>query len=276
LTGPAHGFDPSAFWERRLTEFDSVAVGYSSLGAPYNRWLYAVRSRVFRRLIKSVRSSWAAARVLDVGSGTGFYVSEWLNAGATHVVASDLTVLATQRLAERFPDVQSVRWDAADEPPFRRGSFDAISVFDVLFHIVDDERYRSALANIAALLRDGGYLFLSENFVHGRSSRLTHQVNRPLSEIEDALCAVGLEVVTRRPMFVLMNAPVDSTNRALHHFWSLLQRAVARYETAGQVLGALLFPLELVLVSVLPEGPSTEAMICRKSASPHDIRDHRG
>ena len=36
---------------------------------------------------------------------------------------------------------------------------------DVLFHIVDDDRYMRALSNLASLLNVGGVLLLSENLV---------------------------------------------------------------------------------------------------------------
>src|SRR5947209_2784284 len=165
--GTPGSFDPAAFWERRLQRFDLAAVGYTGLGLRYNEWLYRVRSFVFRRLLRFGELDLGSARVLDVGSGTGFYLAEWLRAGAAQVVGSDLTDIATERLADAFPQAEIVQLDISDEPIFPPGSFDAISAFDVLFHIVDDGRYRTALLNISSLLRDGGHLFLSENLLHG-------------------------------------------------------------------------------------------------------------
>jgi SAM-dependent methyltransferase len=146
---PSPQFDPAAYWERRLEPFDLGVVGYSGLGLPYNRWLYRVRSFVFRRAVREIGLP-RAARVLDVGSGTGFYLAEWQRAGVRELTGSDLTSIAVNALGERYPRVPLVRWDVADEPPFPPASLDAISAFDVLFHIVDDGRYRAALANLAS------------------------------------------------------------------------------------------------------------------------------
>jgi hypothetical protein len=63
---------------------------------------------------------------------------------------------------------------------------------------------------------------------------------------------------------VLMNGPVDSGSRLLKSAWGLLTRVLAGRPAAGAPLGALLAPLELLLVSVRREGPSTEMMACRK------------
>jgi SAM-dependent methyltransferase len=259
-------FDPSEYWERRLEPFDLSVVGHSGLGLRYNGWLYRVRAVAFRRLLRYVTLP-PSARVLDVGSGTGFHIAEWQRAGVRDVVGSDFTTIATERLERRFPGVELVRWDAAVEPPFPSLSFDAISAFDILFHIVDDSRNRAALANFAYLLRDGGYLLLSDNLVHGPTVHGEHQVSRPLAEVEAALRELGFEILTRRPMFVLMSIPIDSESRLHWKLWNRLFGLLLRRPALGGIVGALLFPVELVLLAICREGPSTEAVLCRKVRS---------
>jgi SAM-dependent methyltransferase len=263
MTTQAPRFDPSTYWERRLQAFDLSVVGHSGLGLRYNRWLYRVRAVVFRRLLQKVALP-PCPRVLDVGSGTGFYIEEWQRAGIEELVGSDLTTIAVERLAPRFPGVELVSWDAALEPPFCAASFDAISAFDVLFHIVDDERYRAALANFARLLRPGGFLLLSENLVHGQAIIGEHQVSRPLHEVEAALRQLELEIVARRPMFVVMSIPVDSQSRLHWRLWNQLFGLLLRWPALGGIVGAVLFPVEILLVLVRREGPSTEVLVCRK------------
>lgn len=259
-------FEPIAFWEARLERFDLVSVGYSSLGLPYNRWLYRLRASVFRRMLRRYRTEWSGIRVLDVGSGTGFYVREWLRVGAD-VVGSDLTETAVSKLRQTYPDHEFARLDISDGAAFAAESFEAISAFDVLFHIVDDERYAGALEAISSLLRPGGLFFYSDNFVHGSSVRIAHQVSRPLDEIERQLDALGLEVIERRPMFVLMNAPIDTRSQTLRTAWGLFGRLLSLAPALGAPLGALLYPIERALVGLLRESPSTELMVCRKRAT---------
>jgi SAM-dependent methyltransferase len=102
MTGDRGSFDPLAFWEERLQHFDLSAVGYAGLALRYNRWLYRVRSFVFRRTLRRASLNVDSAKVLDVGSGTGFYINEWLRAGANDVIGSDLTGVATGGLEKRF------------------------------------------------------------------------------------------------------------------------------------------------------------------------------
>src|SRR4029453_11630704 len=68
MTGNRESFDPLAFWEERLQHFDLSAVGYAGLGLRYNRWLYRVRSFVFRRTLRRAGLNVDSAQVLDVGS----------------------------------------------------------------------------------------------------------------------------------------------------------------------------------------------------------------
>jgi hypothetical protein len=145
-----------------------------------------------------------------------------------------------------------------------QGEFDAVSSFDVLYHIVDDERYFTAIENIYSFLRPGGLFIWSDNFVHGSTARADRQVSRSLEEIEDVLARTGFQIVERRPLFYLMNAPVDSHNPIRSVLWRLISAAVSRSELAGLLIGAYLYVPERILTSIVRESPTTELMICRK------------
>lgn len=261
-------FDAAAYWEDRLTgEFGLGQVGFIGLGEPFNTWMYRVRRHVFRRHARAVRRAWSDARVLDVGSGTGFYVENWLKLGVRDLVASDITNAAVNRLRARHPGITVHRIDIGDDvSAIEPASFDAISAFDVLFHIVDDEAFARAMRNVASLLKPGGTFIFSDNFLHAERQAVRHHVSRSLGEIEAAVAAAGLEIVTRRPSFVLMNDPVDSSSARLHGWWNGLTRRLRENPVRGRLYGAAVFPVELAATRLLREGPSTELMICRRPA----------
>ena len=256
--------DPKAYWEARLGERFSVeGVGYQGLGAAFNDWMYRARRRLFLHHVGPHVAP--GPKVLDVGSGTGFYVDRWEELGAASITGSDLTAVAVTALAERYPRHEFVELDIGDaELPLAGRSFDAVSACDVLFHIVDDERYRQAFRNAASLLRPGGIFVFTDNFLHAPAPRASTQVSRTLDEAERAVADAGIEVVTRRPALVLLNAPVDSKSRAHHAFWRGLARLASAAEPAGWAAGALLYPLDVSLGRLLREGPTTELMICRR------------
>lgn len=273
MATPQEGhFDPRDYWERRLSERYSLdGVGWIGLGKRFNEWMYRVRRRVFLRTVAPLAPHAARLRVLDVGSGTGFWVERWHELGVPRVTGADLTDTAVQQLRGRFPQDTFERFDVGSEDvPFAPGSFDAISVVDVLYHLVDDDRYERAFRNLFALLAPGGVLVFSENFLHGPTQRAEHQVSRSLAAIEDVLRRTGFEIVLRRPVFALLNTPLDSDSTLLRRSWTLVTKVASRAELLGQLAGAALYPVELVAVGHLREGPSTELMVCRRPPTESD------
>ncbi len=257
-------FDPGRYWQARLERDYSLAgVGWLGLSEPFNRWMYAVRKSVFRRALRGLLDP-RHARVLDVGSGTGFYVALWKELGVRNITGCDLTAIAVQRLRARFPDARFEQVDISAFPIPLEGQFDAVSAMDVLYHIVDDERYSQALQNLAKLVAPGGLLVLTENLLHGQASHAAHQVSRSYDEIVGLLRDGGLAIVLRRPLFVLMNTPVDSKSRILELLFARIQ-LLARLRSTGWIVGAALYPIELVLTRLVREGPTTEIVVCRKA-----------
>src|SRR5829696_5730512 len=170
--------------------------------------MYRVRRHVFLRTLRPLVTP--RMRVLDVGSGTGFYIDRWHELGVSSVTGADLTETAVEQLRRRYPADRFVRFDVTEEgAPLEPGSFELVSAMDVLFHVVE-----------------------------------------------------------RRPMFVLLNAPVDSRSRLLGTTWHVLSSASARRNVLGAILGAVAYPLELGLLSRVREGPSTELMVCRRPEVP--------
>lgn len=259
-------FNPAEYWESRLR--GNVAldkVGYLGLGKHYNQWLYRVRKTVFRRTVRSLEIDLANSSVLDIGSGTGFYIQQWKDLGTKELVGLDITTAAVEHLRARFPDTPFYKADITEDTlPVCGAKFDIISAFDVLFHIVDEARYRSALANIYSLLRPGGLFLFSDMFPHNETPTCQHVLYRRLAHIEEALHERGLHVLGRRPVFVLMSEPLDSTSRTRKLLWRGIQRAVSVHETSGFIVGGALYPLEVLLTSLLKESSSTEVMICRE------------
>lgn len=259
-------FNPRAYWEARLAgHLDLRGVGRRDMSLGYNKWAYEVRRRVFLRTLQALDVCWSSAEVLDVGAGTGFYIDCWKELSVRSVAGIDLTDASVAFLQQRYPESEFYRLDIGDEPGELGGRrFDVISCMDVLFHIVDDARYGTAIRNMHDLLKPHGLFVFSEHFLHRPGVHSLHVVHRTAETIQLCLDDAGFEVVCRRPMFVLMEEPVDSDSRFLRTAWSLRQRALFKSRPAEFVLGGVLYPLELLLVSLLRESPTSEIAVCRR------------
>jgi SAM-dependent methyltransferase len=252
------------YWESLHRErYGLTSVGYIGVGRPFNAWMYRVRRRVFRDTVRPFITE-QDPEILDIGSGTGFYLDRWRELGFRRISGADVSEMAVKRLRERYPSLEIAQLDIGGAFVGPSRQFDVVSIIDVLFHITSDRSYERALVNLAELVRPGGILVLSENFLHQAGPKEAQQVNRSLADITARLGNVGFEPLTRRPMFVLMNYPVDSASRLHRLCWRMLVLAMAAWNPIGALVGAALYPLEILLVARLKEGPSTELMVCRK------------
>jgi 2-polyprenyl-3-methyl-5-hydroxy-6-metoxy-1,4-benzoquinol methylase len=94
-----------------------------------------------------------APRYLDVGCSTGFVVEAARDKG-WEAIGIDLNPSAIEFGRSRGLDLRTV---ALEDAGFAPGSFDAVSLFDVLEHLLDPRR---TLRACAELLAPGGILFL--------------------------------------------------------------------------------------------------------------------
>jgi len=260
----------AGYWETRLQQnWGLHGVGHLSYGMHYNRWLYKVRRHIFNREMKRLHCKWMGCDILDVGSGTGFWIDIWKALGVRSITGSDVTQVAVDRLRQMHPSSQFARLDISDslEKQNFDGTFDVISAFDVLFHITSNTRFADSIANISRLLVPGGYFIFSDNFLHRPEVRSDHQVSRTLPEICGVLSGAGFRIVRRAPMFILMNTPVDSSSPWVVRFWRLMMLPVRMIRPLGFLYGAVLYPIELCLTRLVQESPTTELMICQKVAA---------
>jgi SAM-dependent methyltransferase len=149
-------------------------------------------------------------------------------------------------------------------PASELGRYDIVSAFDVLFHILEQERYERAIRNVRDLLRPGGLFLFSDLLPRKGGGQAEHVAWRPLEEVTALLAKTGFEVVCRVPMFVVMEEPLDATSPWCRFLWKLMTYPVKHSEFAGFVIGGMLYPLELMLTKVFTESPSTEIIVCSR------------
>jgi SAM-dependent methyltransferase len=265
-------YHPSAYWEQLLaSDFTLGGVSHPYLPAFFNRLLYRALERSMRAAVG--RRELAGCEVLDVGSGTGFWLEFWRDLGVRRLVGIDLTETSVRRLSERFSDVELHRLDIGEDDVAALGTFDLVSVVNVLLHVTDERRFEGALENLGRLLRPGGLLLVIDPVVVHRGwgpagDERSNSAPRTVGAWKAAAQRVGLELSWVRPVTVLLDAPVDTRTRSgyrlLSAYWRLLCRGVNQPAPVGPALARVVSTVDTLLAHVVPTGPSLKCAVFRR------------
>lgn len=173
-------FDAGAYWrERVVSGADLAVVGHRSMGPIYNGEIYARRIEALENMLaRHVRKPTEQLRVLDIGCGSGFYTRYWQTRGVRHYHGLDISGNTIDHLSKQYPHYSFTQADITTTVPDglnQAEPFDVITVFDVLYHIVDNRRFHSAVVNVSHLVRAGGCVLVMDQLCR-REYRLSRHV----------------------------------------------------------------------------------------------------
>lgn len=275
MTHPRTGeaYRPRDYWTSLHDAAEGLGiVGYPTLPLVFNRHVYANAARGVLRGFASAGVSVRGRTVLDVGSGTGFWVDLWRREGAAQVSGSDLVPAAVDRLRSRFPGSDFEQADVSERAPFPGRRFGVVTIMSVLHHIVGEDRFEHALANLASqLAEDGALAVLDPLVVRGRwmpaGAEGAHNVVRTLPRWEAAATAAGLDITAIVPTAAFLSDPVDASSRAAFAAHRLLWRGLTGAVRGRDRLASAIVPplaaLDRTVASRLRSGPSVKLIVLR-------------
>ena len=251
---PRVSYSAPDYWSELHRRDDLSAVGQAALPAEFNRWLYRILARNLRAFIRRRElASPPPARLFDVGAGIGVWIPFWRDLGVTRIDGCDLVPAAVERLNERFGDTGTfVVAELGDSsggglPVDQR--YPLVTVFNVLLHITDDERFDRALGQIAKLVQPGGSLLLVEPILRDPSYSVPyvstmHSRARPLGDYAGPLRAAGLEQMDLLAAVVLAGNPMEAGSRAAfrryQRIWKWVARQTKRSAASARWIGPVL------------------------------------
>ena len=280
-------YDPRDHWSRLHARGDLSSVGQSGLPADLNTWLYRALERRVRWFVSRHHALREVTSVFDVGSGTGYWVRVWHDLGVARVDGCDLVPAAVERLEAEF-GARGDRFVAADigtpDAGLPAGRYGLVSVMNVLLHLTDDEAFRRALANIAALVGPGGRLILVEPILldatYERPATETQTSRaRGLAAYRDPLQAAGLELVELRGALAMANNPIEAGSRAAYdrflRWWRWVARRAKSSPGSIRWLGPLMLALDRVALASGAAPSSKIALFSRPDVPGEESRTAR-
>lgn len=153
---PAEAVD---YWDRRHARLpERSSGGHSSLGEAGNRVMYQIRLAQLLEVAGSGSVEAAPRDVLDAGCGKGILTRALAECGY-RVHAFDPSESALRLCIDRA--VGGDTYQLATMTSFRpERLYDLVYSVDVLFHIMDEDEWRSSVAGLCACVRLGGRIAL--------------------------------------------------------------------------------------------------------------------
>jgi len=197
-------FDVKEYWNNRLnSEFSLKGVGYISFSKFYNKWLYKTKTFILSKIIRENKLNLSGSSVLDIGSGTGFFVNYYTQNKAK-ITGLDITDISVQTLSKEYPAGKFYCMDISREALNEK--FDIINMWDVMYHQVDDDLFKSALSNIAKMSKPGTAFIITDSFGRDAATKVSeHVVFRSFSDYETIMADLGFKLIKIYPLYRWMN-----------------------------------------------------------------------
>jgi hypothetical protein len=235
-----------------------------------NRWLYRAQERQVKRLVDD--RTLRPLDVYEIGVGTGYWVAFWRGYGA-EVGGCDFVPDAVERLGKGFEQLDIT----SDRPT---GTHQLVWVANVLLHVLDDERFAAALANVAAAVETGGYLVMFEPLqvasfrprAGDRDSRA-----RPSEAYLEPLIDAGLELVHLRPATALTSDPIEGSSRLRYRarlaIWLALKGPARVWPALGASMGFIAYLLDPAVLRIAG-GASSKLVVMYRPVPSDDATTH--
>ncbi len=199
-------FNVKEYWNNRLNnDFSLKGVGYISFSKFYNRWLYKTKTHILNKIIAENKISIEQKEILDIGSGTGFFVDYYIKRGAK-ITGLDITDISVKLLSEKYPQAKFYCRDITADILDAR--FVIVNMWDVIYHQVDGNAFERSLSNISKMCKEGAFFITTDTFGSDRVKQVNeHVVFRPISSYTDIMEKLGFKLVKIYPLYRWMNRP---------------------------------------------------------------------
>lgn len=266
-------FSPGEYWQGRVKgEIDLGVVGQRSLGRAYNEYIYKRRIDVLQATLESIHFDPGLCNILDIGCGSGYYVNYWHTLGVRQLQGVDISADSVSKLRELYPEYIFAQADitAEDSAAQLAGKFSIITIFDVLYHITDDEKIRALLKTVNGCLKEDGHVIIFDQLCK-HDYMLSHHVKfRSEQMFTGLLRQAGLAAIKKQPLFVFLAPPIYGNKYIdvlVSGFYKIMGYLMKASPPIGNTIGRWVYHLDGVLRNANISTPNHALFLIQKSKS---------
>ncbi|MBU0711646.1 MAG: methyltransferase domain-containing protein [Bacteroidota bacterium] len=237
------------YWSKRYTkDFSFRSSAHLSFSYEYNQYVYRAYIRTLELLMQNNKIFLNDKHILDIGSGTGYYVDYYKINGVSSLIGTDITDISVTNLTKTFPEYQFVQNDIASQLPalLSDNKYDIISIFDVLYYIIDDNLFRKAVENISKLCDNNSTVIITDRFIDQvPSAGLKYFKFRSIERYTKILNQNGLKIIDRKPVNYLLKKKIP-----LQSIYSFLKWELKKIHIdLEKIIGAIQYSLDPFIMS---------------------------
>ena len=181
-----NGYDAEKYWTDRHEKhgMDIRGSGNEGHNEAENAAAYTLIQNRFIEVCATLPSPLGAdLSVLEIGCGNGLYAALLEKHGVRKYTGLDITDTLFSELQEKFPEFSFIQSDCT-EPTALNTQFDMIIMMDVLIHIVEDDKMRTAMENVKKWLKDDG-VFIVEPITKKNMKHFFYNRDWALTDIQN-------------------------------------------------------------------------------------------
>jgi 2-polyprenyl-3-methyl-5-hydroxy-6-metoxy-1,4-benzoquinol methylase len=154
------GYDAKRYWTDRFAKYGTslLGPGNESRSEQWNHDDYENTKLQVKELLLKCGRHPSESKIVEVGCGTGEIAHVINGMGCTNYTGIDLTNVLFSDLANRFPDYKFKNCDITDTGI--RLDFDILMMINVVEHIVDKKRFKSAMEAIRGSMAVGSIFII--------------------------------------------------------------------------------------------------------------------
>lgn len=197
------GYKPEEYWQNQLSDyFNLKGVGNDYFSLHYNKNLYKAKEDKLNEVLEDLDQDLSEAKILDMGVGTGFFI-DYYSKKSDNIVGVDITEESVNNMRKKYPEHDFYKSDIGKKLDLEQ-KFDVINVFDVLYHIKDEEKYKKAVENIEKHLAQNGVAVVTESYRSDSSDHYKYRGNQLETLLRESN---QLDLIKILPLYSFLNKP---------------------------------------------------------------------